>query len=88
MSRVSFQLAVSLDGYVAGPDQSEESRSPIGIRRHEPPARLTCRCSLSQPRERLRGVEGCNSPRSRGHRIPARSRRSDEGSFGTHPHRR
>jgi hypothetical protein len=29
MSNVRFQLAVSLDGYVAGPDQSEEN--PLGV---------------------------------------------------------
>jgi dihydrofolate reductase len=29
MSKVRFQLAVSLDGYVAGPDQSEEN--PLGV---------------------------------------------------------
>jgi hypothetical protein len=29
MSRFRFQLAVSLDGYVAGPDQSEEN--PLGV---------------------------------------------------------
>jgi hypothetical protein len=29
MSRCRFQLAVSLDGYVAGPDQSEEH--PLGV---------------------------------------------------------
>jgi dihydrofolate reductase len=29
MSKIRFQLAVSLDGYVAGPDQSEEN--PLGV---------------------------------------------------------
>jgi hypothetical protein len=29
MSRFRFQLVVSLDGYVAGPDQSEEN--PLGV---------------------------------------------------------
>jgi dihydrofolate reductase len=33
MARVRFQLAVSLDGYAAGPDQSEEN--PLGVRGEE-----------------------------------------------------
>ena len=29
MSKVRFQLAISLDGYAAGPDQSE--KDPLGV---------------------------------------------------------